>query len=99
MTMSSFGPFPDRHFSRRQALQLSGLAALCLADSKLLPPGVCLADQASAPARPTPLNRFPRMVQEYFVEQVRHAEEQGIRARAALKTKADAEAYVRAVQE
>lgn len=41
-----------------------------------------------------PLNRFPRMVQEFFVEQVRRAEEQGNVRRAALKTKADAEAYV-----
>jgi len=45
-----------------------------------------------------PLNRFPRMVQEYFVEQVRRAEEIGIEARAALKTKADAEGYIRGVR-
>jgi dienelactone hydrolase len=39
------------------------------------------------------------MVQEYFVEQVRRAELQGLRAKNALKTKADAEAYVRSVRE
>ena len=39
------------------------------------------------------------MVHEYFVEQVRAAEQAGIKARAALKTKADAEAYVRDVRE
>ncbi|MBI4660199.1 MAG: acetylxylan esterase [Verrucomicrobia bacterium] len=39
------------------------------------------------------------MVQEFFVEQVRAAEQIGAKARAALSTKADAEAYVRAVRE
>jgi hypothetical protein len=34
------------------------------------------------------------MVQEYFVDQVRQAERRGLERRAALATKADAEAYV-----
>lgn len=46
-----------------------------------------------------PFNRFGRMVQEFFVEQVRQAEKQGEARRAALKTKADAEGYVRWVRE
>ena len=46
-----------------------------------------------------PLNRFPRMVQEYFVDQVRQVEAQADRRRAALNTQRDAEAYVRDVQE
>ncbi len=41
-----------------------------------------------------PLNRFPRMVQEYFVQAVRRAEKRADQRREALKTKADAEAYV-----
>ncbi len=45
------------------------------------------------------LNRFPRMMQRYFVERVRAAERKGIQAQAALKTKADAEAYVLTVRE
>ena len=49
--------------------------------------------------RPVPaLNRFPRMVQEYFVQQVRELEQQADRRRRALKTRADAEAYVQAVR-
>jgi len=48
---------------------------------------------------PPPLNRFPRMVQEYFVAQVRAAEEGADRSRAALRSRRDAEAYVRDVQE
>ncbi|MBN1417642.1 MAG: prolyl oligopeptidase family serine peptidase [Planctomycetes bacterium] len=39
------------------------------------------------------------MVQEYFVREVRRIEAAGNRARSALKTKEDAEAYVRAVRE
>jgi len=46
-----------------------------------------------------PLNRFPRMVQEYFVNRLRRVEAQADRRRAALKTKQDAEAYVKTVQE
>jgi dienelactone hydrolase len=45
-----------------------------------------------------PLNRFPRMVQEYFVRQVRAAERTGLRAQAALRTRADAENYVQDVR-
>ncbi|UCF15271.1 MAG: prolyl oligopeptidase family serine peptidase [Phycisphaerales bacterium] len=46
-----------------------------------------------------PLNRFPRMVQEYFVRSVRRIENQANARRAALKTRADAQAYVRDVRE
>ncbi|UCE46488.1 MAG: prolyl oligopeptidase family serine peptidase, partial [Phycisphaerales bacterium] len=46
-----------------------------------------------------PLNRFPRMVQEYFVRSVRRIENQANARRAALKTRADAEAYVRDVRD
>lgn len=46
-----------------------------------------------------PLNRFSRMVQEWFVEQVREAEDKIKQRLAGLKTKADAEGYVRTVQQ
>lgn len=45
------------------------------------------------------LNRFPRMMQNWLVDEVRAAEERGNTRRDALKTKADAEAYVKSVQE
>ncbi|MFZ5832491.1 MAG: alpha/beta hydrolase family protein [Planctomycetota bacterium] len=54
---------------------------------------------AAEEAKVEPLNRFPRMVQEYFVAQVRKAEAAGLRAKNALKTKEDAERYVRSVRE
>lgn len=47
----------------------------------------------------TPLNRFPRMVQEYFVQQVRQAERDSLRVKANLMTRGDAEAYVAAVRQ
>jgi dienelactone hydrolase len=51
------------------------------------------AEKADTP-RFAPLNRFPRMVQEYFVERVRAIEQTGIRARSNLRTRADAEEYI-----
>lgn len=78
---------------RRDALRLGGLSLL----------GFHLADWTRAvaddPPRFDPLNRFPRMVQEAFVDRVRTAEAIGEKRRAALATKADAEAYVRATRE
>ena len=50
------------------------------------------------PAAP-PLNRFSRVVQDWFVEQVRAIEGRILAEQAALKTKADAEAYVLKVQQ
>jgi cephalosporin-C deacetylase-like acetyl esterase/pimeloyl-ACP methyl ester carboxylesterase len=46
-----------------------------------------------------PLNRFPRMVQEHFIDRVTPLLEASRAKKAALKTKADAEEYVRSVQE
>ncbi len=75
--------FDHREFSRRDCLALLGAAALA-APARAF---------AQAPAL-APLNRFPRMVQEHFVTQLREAEAIGAKRRAALKTRADAEAYV-----
>ena len=46
----------------------------------------------------TPLNRFPRMVQEYFLGRFREIEQVSEKRRASLHTKSDAEAYVREVR-
>lgn len=46
-----------------------------------------------------PLNRFPRMVHEFFVRNVRESGARHIRKLNQLKTKADAEAYVRSAQQ
>jgi len=58
--------------------------------------------RAAAPAESealAPLNRFPRMVQNYFVRRVREAEAAGLAVKESLATRADAEAYVRSAQE
>src|SRR5438270_452897 len=78
--------------SRRQWLQALGLGALAMEQGAAPAPG------ADPPPALQPLNRFPRMVQEYLVRRVREAEQAGLRAQAALKTRADAEAYVQAVR-
>ena len=87
---------PVGAFSRRRLLQ----AAVAQAVSLPLVPWL-VTQRASAGEPPAPLvqlNRFPRMVQEFFVAQVRAAEAKGLAAKQALQTKADAEAYVRQVQ-
>lgn len=55
---------------------------------------------AAAPKAPmVPFNRFPRAVQEYYVQLIRAAEREGDARRAALRTRADAERYVADVRE
>lgn len=79
----------EPQFSRRQWLRLAGtsVATLALPFSRT-------AAQPKQPAAITPLNRFPRTVHEWFVEQLRTEEKKADEVRAKLKTKADAEAYV-----
>lgn len=79
---------------RRRFLQAAGLTLV----------GVPWIHGQPAPAaKPSPeyrpLNRFPRMVHEYFVAQVRRIEEESLRRKAGLMTKADAQAYVARVRE
>jgi cephalosporin-C deacetylase-like acetyl esterase len=85
---------PRSSLSRRQLFHVAGAGAV----TSLLPGGRALAQEKN-PAALAPLNRFPRMVHEWYVEQVRAAERKGNEARAKLKTKGDAEAYVRTVRE
>lgn len=93
---------PQIYVSRRTLLRL----AAGMAGSVALPVAICreaalLAQQpAAANNEPlAPLNRFSRMVQEWFVAEVRAAEAKNKERLAALKFKADAEGYVRSVQE
>jgi cephalosporin-C deacetylase-like acetyl esterase len=89
----------SNQFNRR-AFCTSAIAA----SGSLLLPAVALKyalGQEATTGKTTlePLNRFPRMVQEYFVEQVRAAERRTDAIKQAVKTKADAEAYVKGVRE
>ncbi len=84
--------------SRRSLLKRSGIGALGLS----LPGVPAMAGSQEAEAQPAPpiaaLNRFPRMVQEYFVKRVRDAEREGDARRASLSSRAEAEAYVQDVR-
>lgn len=85
-------------FTRRQMLRISGLASFGLALGNG-PAGYLARGAEQGEGRSfTPLNRFPRMVQEFFVEQLRGTEAGNHRVKTELKTKADAEAYVRSVR-
>lgn len=106
-------PPPARELSRRDILRGAGLGlagAALLGDAARAASSPSKANASESPAvklattdAPTaafePLHRFPRMVHEFIVDRVREAEQAANRRRAALKTKADAEAYVREVQE
>jgi dienelactone hydrolase len=91
----------DGRLTRRTLLKNGGLGLLGATLTGA--PGVTAAEKTtkSAPARPAalvPLNRFGRMLQEDLVRRVREVERAGEARRAALRTKADAEAYVRDVR-
>src|SRR5688500_1589022 len=86
-------------YTRRQALTQTVLGAVGLT----IRGGGWLSSLGAAepPAAPTvsPLNRFPRMVHEYFVERVRAVSEDNLARQAKLRTKTEAQAYVRSVRE
>ncbi len=92
--------FTRRSLLRRGAAGLAGLSALEFGGA-----GSALGAEEqkapkAAPAAGLPmLQRFPRTVQEYYIRRVREVERTAAVRRAALRTKADAEAYCRDVRE
>lgn len=99
--MSSPQNSPRREFLQSTGLGLLGLPILSqLGGQKAAAtPSEPAKKAVTTPPAITPLNRHPRMLQDWLVTQVREAEARGDAQRAALKTKADAEAYVKSVQE
>jgi dienelactone hydrolase len=83
--------------SRRDVLNLAAAHSLGFAIAQAVLQNESRA-QLAAPAVPQPLNRFPRMVQEYFVEQVRAAEQRRLKIFNALRIRQDAERYVESVR-
>ena len=86
-------------------MKLTGIAGISIAGTGLIPAYV--NKSALKPAsfiypevesRLVPFNRFPRMIQEYFVERVRQVDQRANKKRSELRTGEDAEAYVREVQ-
>jgi hypothetical protein len=84
----------DITLSRRNFFRASGAFSLALGFD-----GPRALAQEKQPAALAPLNRFPRTVQEWYVEQVRAAEKRGEEVRAKLTTKVEAEAYIREVRD
>jgi cephalosporin-C deacetylase-like acetyl esterase len=80
---------------------LSALSIAGVARPFGVPEPVYAAQAPAAPGAPplAPLNRFPRMVQEFFVARENAVHQQRLERLAALRTRADAEAYVRSVRE
>ncbi len=81
---------------RQTGLGLLGLSALKTAGATASPPAT--SSQATAPSGLEPLHRFPRMMHEYFVRKLRQVEAAAEQRRAAVRSKADAGAYVRDVR-
>lgn len=79
--------------SRRKLLRLAADGAIA---TPLLQPW--LRRCVGAEPEFQPLNRFPRMVHEWFVDQVRSAEQHKLRRLDSLTTKTDAEKYVESVR-
>ena len=88
------GPLQHSSLSRRELLRVSaaGVAGAVWAERLFAQPA------GSAAQGLTPLNRFPRMMQEYIGAKVAEAEGRSIARLAALKTKEDAEAHVKLVR-
>ncbi len=88
-------PWLPMELSRRAWLRGAAVGSLGTALAQCCLRGDLEAAQETLAAR----NRFPRMVQEFFVEQVRRAEAEANRRRRSLQTKEDAQQYVAEVQE
>ena len=88
---------PSNGVSRRQALQTLSAAGFGAALTGRATYAMETQGSAATPALPG-LNRFPRMVQEFFVARENEIHRARLDRLAALRTKADAEAYVESVR-
>jgi dienelactone hydrolase len=101
VTLDAMQPNPESklNLSRRELLKTAVVAGCGLTLPRFLRAATSPTATVATTKTLEPLNRFPRMVQEYFVERLREAETANRPIKAALKTKADAEAYGAAVRE
>ena len=86
-----------RASTRREFLKTAGPGALgtMIAQHWLASGALAQSDSPQL----EPLHRFPRMVQEHYVDRIRAFRNERLERLATLKTKADAEAYVRSCRE
>jgi len=86
---------------RRDFLKMAGIAGIGLTGAGI---GPALAEKAqplkelAQAAELQAYNRFPRMIQDYFLDRVAESLAKSRKRRASLKTKQDAEAYVKDVR-
>lgn len=92
MTSSGF----SGSFSRRDLVGLGALALAAPGGSGALWRS---AAAATAAAETSPLQRFPHMVQEYFVARLREVHARRLERLARIQARADAEEYVREVRD
>ncbi|MBC7759947.1 MAG: acetylxylan esterase, partial [Phormidesmis sp. FL-bin-119] len=90
--------------NRRDFIKLAGMAGIGLTGANIIPAYAEQVDIQSLRAVEqtsslSPLNRFPRMVQEYFLGRFREIEQVSEERRSRLQSRKDAEAYVRDIQE
>ncbi len=88
--------------NRREFFKVAAIAGIGFAGQGVIPrfadvPAGEVALTAAGPEL-APLNRFPRLVQEYFVMRISEIEKAAAQRRAGLKNKRDAQAYVSDVQ-
>lgn len=87
---------------RREFLKLAGIAGIGLTGTGIVPAMASLPEsevpQSDVASELSPMNRFPRMMQDYVAEKVDKALSVSRKKRAALSTKAAAENYVREVR-
>jgi dienelactone hydrolase len=87
--------------NRRDFLKMAGIAGIGLTGAGI---GPALAEKAqplkelAQAAELQAYNRFPRMIQDYFLDRVAESLAKSRKRRASLKTKQDAEAYVKDVR-
>jgi cephalosporin-C deacetylase-like acetyl esterase len=85
--------------SRRRMLQALSAGGLGMVLPGRLPAYATQQPAGSSDTHPfAPLNRFPRMVQEYFVGRENAVHQERLKRLAALSNRADAEAYVATVR-
>ena len=94
----AFRSLRSDRISRRKLLRTLSLGGAGLALPFELPAYAMQAAPGSGASPLAPLNRFPRMVQEFFVERENGIYRQRLKRLGALTTKADAEAYVKEVR-
>ncbi len=96
-------PDSGRSLSRRAMLRHAGLGIASASLPAAIAPTLAKAAEArtAQPARAplAPLNRAGRMMQDYFVARVRQIDAAAATRRAAIRTRAEAQAYVREVRE